>query len=130
MFSILFKISLCSPPKVKSSLHASLLIYRCHSGLAKEDLSTCCKLLQAQQIKHVGSWAESAATLSQSKQFTHLFTCGMLDDFGHALLGLHKLDVKNHICGVNGKGGQIGTLDPIIPSFPSLTSVQLEFSCA
>ena len=28
------------------------------------------------------------------KQFTHLFTCGMLDDFGHALLGLHKLDVK------------------------------------
>ena len=61
------------------------------------------------------------------KQFTHLFTCGMLDDFGHALLGLHKLGCeKKHICGVNGKGGQIGTLDPIIP----ITSVQLEFSCA
>ncbi len=47
IFSILFKTSLYSP-KLKSatilslsSLHASLLIYRCHSGLAKEDFCCC-----------------------------------------------------------------------------------------
>ena len=133
IFSILFKTGLYSPPKLKSatilslsSLHASLLIYRCHSGLATEDLSVLQVVASTtnQACWIMGRISSNSFTIKQS---AHLFTCGMLDDFGHALLGLHKFDVKNP----HRKGWtKIGDLTTNWHKVPSLTSVQLEFSCA